>query len=238
MPRPTKAGLFILAVATCAGLGSLRAQAGQIYLNGLTVGAGNATVSVPSFQERKFSTTIKQKYDFSCGSAALATLLTFSYQRPVVESDVFASMFLNGDRPLIRQYGFSLLDMKNYLAREGLPSGGFRAPLSKLAEVRIPAIVLINERGYRHFVVIRGIEDDKVLLADPAIGLRAESIPAFQKQWSGIFFIILADVPIAQANFNSENDWSEQPDAPLALSRFAVDLNTLQQVTIPVSTRF
>jgi uncharacterized protein len=238
MLRPYKNGLFMLAVAACAGLGMPCAQAGQIYLNGQTIGAGNATISVKSFQERKFSTTIKQEYDFSCGSAALATLLTFSYQKPVVESDVFASMFLNGNQAEIRQYGFSLLDMKEYLSRQGLPSGGFKAPLSKLAEVRVPAIVLINEHGYRHFVVIRGIEDNKVLLADPAIGLRAESIPDFQKQWSGIFFIILTDVQTAQANFNGTDDWSAQPDAPLGLSRFAVNLITLQQVTIPTTTRF
>jgi predicted double-glycine peptidase len=237
MPRPYRAGLFALAVAACAGLGMPRAHAGQIYLNGLTIGAGQATFNVPSFQERKFSTTIKQEYDFSCGSAALATLLTFSYQKPVVESDIFASMFLNGDQAQIREYGFSLLDM-NYLARQGLPSGGFRAPLSKLAEVRLPAIVLINEHGYRHFVVIRGIEDDKVLLADPAIGLRSESIADFKKQWSGIFFVILVDVTTAQANFNSAEDWSDQPDAPVALSRYAVTLATLQQVTIPDSNGF
>jgi predicted double-glycine peptidase len=228
----------MLAVAACAGLGAPCAQAGQIYLNGLATGAGTATIHVQSFQERKFSSTIKQKYDFSCGSAALATLLTFSYEKPTAESDIFTSMFLNGDQTLIRQYGFSLLDMKNYLARQGMPSGGFRAPLSKLAEIQVPAIVLINEHGYRHFVVIRGVEDDKVLLADPAIGLRAESVNDFQKQWSGIFFIILADVPTAQANFNSTSDWSAQPDAPESLSRFAVDLTTLQQVTIPDSARF
>src|ERR1700733_5558556 len=99
MLRPYKNGLFMLAVAACAGLGMPPAQAGTIYLNGLMVGAGNATVSVKSFQERKFSTTIKQEYDFSCGSAALATLLTFSYQKPVGESDGFASLFLNGGHP-------------------------------------------------------------------------------------------------------------------------------------------
>lgn len=238
MHSPYKTGIFMLAVAACAVLGVPPARAGQIFLNGLAVGAGNATIGIRSFQERKFSTTVKQKYDFSCGSAALATLLTFSYQKPSDEADVFASMFLNGDRPLIRKYGFSLLDMKNYLARQGLQSGGYRAPLSKLADVRLPAIVLINEHGYRHFVVIRGIEDDKVLLADPAIGLRSEPVGDFQKQWSGIFFIILADIPTAQANFNSEKDWSSQPNAPLALSRFSVDLSTLQQVTMPAADHF
>ena len=116
-------------------------------------------MKVQSFRAQKFSTTIHQKYDFSCGSAALATLITFTYQRPTTESQIFASMYENGDQTEIRQYGFSLLDMKNYLSRIGVASGGFRAPLSKLVEVHIPAIVLINEHGYRHFVVIRGIRD-------------------------------------------------------------------------------
>jgi predicted double-glycine peptidase len=233
-----KVGLFVLAVTSGLWLGTPDAHAGQIYLNGLTTGAGTASINVQSFQSRKFSTTIHQAYDFSCGSAALATLLTFSYHRPITEGDVFTSMFLKGDQPVIRQYGFSLLDMKNYLSRQGLPSGGFRAPLSKLAEVKIPAIVLIDEHGYRHFVVIRGIRDNEVLLADPAIGLRSESLSDFKKQWSGIFFIILADVHIAQANFNGTDDWAGEPGAPLDLSRFAVTLATLQMVTIPDSSRF
>jgi uncharacterized protein len=233
-----KVGLFVFAMASGIWLGTSSVHAGQIYLNGLETGAGTATVNVQSFQSRKFSTTIHQAYDFSCGSAALATLLTFTYHKPITEGDVFTSMFLNGDQPAIRQYGFSLLDMKNYLSRQGLPSGGFKAPLSKLAEVKIPAIVLINEHGYRHFVVIRGIRDNEALLADPALGLRAESLSGFKKQWSGIFFIVLADVQVAQANFNGTDDWSGEPGAPVDLSRFSVNLSTLQQVTIPVSNQF
>jgi predicted double-glycine peptidase len=233
-----KIGLFVLAGASSIWFGTPSVHAGQIYLNGLAIGGGTATVNVQSFQSRKFSTTIHQAYDFSCGSAALATLLTFTYHKPITEGEVFTSMFLNGDQPVIRQYGFSLLDMKNYLSRQGLPSGGFRAPLSKLAEIKIPAIVLISEHGYRHFVVIRGIRDDEVLLADPAIGLRSESLSDFKKQWSGIFFIVLADVQVAQANFNGTEDWSGEPGAPVDLSRFSVNLATLQQVTIPISNRF
>jgi predicted double-glycine peptidase len=232
MLRARRAGLFMFAVASCLLVSGAGASASQIYLNGLTIGSGTATVKVQSFQARKFSTTVHQEFDFSCGSAALATLITFTYHRPSTEADIFASMFENGDQALIREYGFSLLDMKNYLTRIGLPSGGFRAPLSKLAEVHVPAIVLINEHGYRHFVVIRGIRDDKVLLADPAVGLRTESIPEFQKERSGIFFIILSHVRLAQAGFNGDQDWNAQPGTPLELTRFALDLAMLQQVTI------
>jgi uncharacterized protein len=214
------------------------ARADQIALNGLAIGAGTVNVNVQSFQARKFMTTIKQQYDFSCGSAALATLLQFTYHIKATESSVFADMFLNGDRQAIQQSGFSLLDMKEYLTRHGLSSGGFRAPLEKIAEIKIPAIVLIDERGYKHFVVLRGIRDGQVLLADPALGLRTVSVDNFRKQWSGIFFIILSDTTVAQASFNNGQDWSAEPSAPLNLVRFMVDLATLQQVIVPNSNRF
>lgn len=229
---------LIAGVLTCASLEIPPVHAGQISFNGLAVGSGNAYVHVQSFQERKFSTTIKQKYDFSCGSAALATLLLFTYHMPTTETSVFIDMFLNGDQKAIQESGFSLLDMKNYLARHDIPSGGFRAPLEKLAEIRVPAIVLINEHGYKHFVVLRGIENGNVLLADPAIGLRTVSVPEFQKQWSGIFFLVLTDLPAARASFNDHQDWAGEPGAPINLSRFMINLATLQEVTMPDPTRF
>ncbi len=214
------------------------AQAGEITLNGMTTGAGTANITVQSFQARKFNTTIKQQYDFSCGSAALATLLLYTYHIQASESSVFTSMFLNGNREAIQKSGFSLLDMKEYLARQGIPSGGFRAPLEKLAEVSIPAIVLINENGYKHFVVLRGIRNGQVLLADPAIGLRTVSVFQFRQQWSGIFFIITTNLAVARAGFNDGQDWSGEPSAPLDISRFMVNLATLQQVSVPDTLRF
>ncbi len=214
------------------------AHAGQITLNGLTTGAGTANINVQSFQARKFNTTIQQQYDFSCGSAALATLLLYTYHIQASETSVFTSMFLNGDRKTIQASGFSLLDMKEYLSRQNIPSGGFRAPLEKLAEIRIPAIVLINEHGYKHFVVLRGIRNGQVLLADPAIGLRTVPVSNFRQQWSGVFFIILTNLAAARAGFNDGQDWAAEPGAPLDLSHFMVNLATLQQVSVPDLERF
>jgi uncharacterized protein len=225
-----------LAVCCLAGIfpfATPGARAGQMVLSGMMTGAGMVSVNVQSFQDQKFTTTIRQKYDFSCGSAALATLLLYTYHIPASETSVFADMYLNGDRQVIQQSGFSLLDMKEYLSRQGLPSGGFRAPLEKVAEIRIPAIVLINEHGYKHFVVLRGIRDGRVLLADPAIGLRSVSIAEFRQQWSGIFFIILAHLATARAGFNDGQDWAAEPGAPVDLSRFMVNLATLEQVRVP-----
>jgi uncharacterized protein len=196
-------------------------------------GGMSPTVSVQSYQARRFAAVIPQRFDYSCGSAALATLLTYGYDMPVDEMTVFRSMVEHGDKALIEKYGFSLLDMKLYLQRQGLPSGGFRAPLPKLAQVGVPAIVLINERGYHHFVVITGLEDGHVLIADPAVGMRTERVGVFEQEWSGIFFLILNHAREARASFNQEQNWSLAPQAPLgstSLTQFMLDLTQLRQI--------
>lgn len=231
--RRTAAALSLL--LGCAGA---PAQAGSIYINGIPVGGAAITVRPESFQERKFRTVIAQQRDFSCGSAALATLLTYSYDAPTSEQEVFASMFENGDKQVISEEGFSLLDMKNYLARRGLRAEGFRAPLSKLVEVRVPAIVLVNVRGYNHFVVVEGVRDGRVLMADPAVGTRTATISEFEAQWSGIFFLILTGASRAQATFNDSEKWAVAPQAPTVLTRYIVDLILLAQPAARDSSRF
>lgn len=243
IPDPRPCGRILAGAAMLLGLaaGSVGpAHAGEVYLNGMAMGAGFASVPVESFQEQKFKTTIHQEYDFSCGSAALATLLTYSYDIPSTEQTVFLSMFKHGDKKKIQQFGFSLLDMKEYLDRIHLLSGGFKAPLSKLAQVGVPAIVLINERGYRHFVVVRGIQNGRVLIADPSVGMRSERVSDFQREWSEIFFVILKDVQVAKKSYNRPQDWKTAPPAPLWLAKYAVDFATLEaQVgTIPNNFRF
>src|ERR1700759_4508084 len=134
-------------------------------------GAGYA-MHVTSLKEARFKRTIKQQFDFSCGSAAVATLLTYQYNYPVSEQTAFQEMFENGDQQKIRQQGFSLLDIKRFLERRGFVADGYELPLKKLAETNTPAIVLISESGYPHFVVVKGLRNDRVLIGDLATGTR------------------------------------------------------------------
>jgi uncharacterized protein len=208
---------------------AISASAASLFLDGVGFGSSAVTMNVESFQEKKYKTTFAQQYDFSCGSAALATLLTYNYNIQVSEQVVFKDMIEKGDKKVISQSGFSLLDMKNYLSRHGLEANGYRAPLSKLAEVRVPAIVLVNVRGYSHFVVLEGIRDGWVLLSDPANGMRSEPIGEFERQWSGIFFLIATNADQAQKRFNDPARWAAAPPPPWDLTRYTVDLATLAQ---------
>src|SRR5579859_4744487 len=61
---------------------------------------------VTSLKEARFKRTIHQQFDFSCGSAAVATLLTYQYDYPVNEQAAFVEMFRNGNQAKIRREGF------------------------------------------------------------------------------------------------------------------------------------
>jgi uncharacterized protein len=180
--------------------------------------SGAYAVPIKTMKEVKFAATVRQQYDFSCGSAALSTLLTHHYNLAVTEDKVFEQMFLNGDQSKIRVEGFSLLDMKRYLEALGFQADGFEEPLGKLVTASLPAIVLINQSGYNHFVVIKGVQDGRVLIGDPAGGARAMSQAAFESIWvNGVLFVITEQPKNRQAAvaFNSAADWQASPSAPL-----------------------
>ena len=174
----------------------------------LALSAGDYAVPVHSMAERRFLTVVHQRYDFSCGSAALATLLRFHYGQDASEQSVFMGMWGNGDRAQIRRLGFSLLDMKRFLNARGMNAEGYVVSLEAVARTRIPGIALINTRGYRHFVVVKGVEDGQVLVGDPSLGIRLIDVKSFRAMWNGILFA-LADAPEhGKRSFGRDAEWA------------------------------
>jgi predicted double-glycine peptidase len=217
--------LFILIAAGVAFLGAC-AQADTIELSGVT--DGRYAVRVTSLKEAKFKTTTRQQYDFSCGSAAVSTLLTYQYGQPVSEQAVFEEMFIKGDQDKIRKEGFSLLDIKAYLNAHQFEADGFELPLNKLLDSGLPAIVLISDKGYHHFVVIKGMRDGRILLGDPSSGTRAISRGSFDAAWVNKLLFVIHNKQ-EQAKFNQASDWQVVPRAPLSAG---VNLDSLSGVTL------
>lgn len=193
------------------------ARAGWVTLPGLMAGGHSLSVKVASIKERRFMTTVRQQYDYSCGSAALATLLTYQYHDPLNEEAAFKAMWERGNQEKIQREGFSLLDIKEYLEANGYTANGYVAPLDKLVEVGVPAIVLIKDNGYNHFVVVKGMRGGKVLLGDPSAGSRIVPRADFEKMWmNGILFVITGKKE--KAVFNARSDWQVLPGAPLNIA--------------------
>jgi len=206
--------LWLLAAALAApGCTSLAVDGSRAELP--TQSGGAFSVPVASMKTLRYRNTLHQQYDFSCGSAALATLLTHHYGQPVSEQEVFREMFARGDQAKIRQEGFSLLDMKAYLAGRGFQADGFVADIEQLPKSGIPAIALIKENGYHHFVVVKGLRNGRVLIGDPSAGTRAMPAATFKAMWvNRILFVIHNRMELAK--FNADGDWRGAPPAPLA----------------------
>jgi predicted double-glycine peptidase len=202
--------LTLLCLPAALALSAAGAGATELPLGG----GGHVNVPVHSMKALRFLSTIHQRYDFSCGSAALATLLTYHYGFPVSETTAFEAMWAGGDQAKIRREGFSLLDMQRYLAAHGFRADGFRLPLQKLVEASLPAIVLVSERGYNHFVVIKGFETGRLLLGDPSRGTRAVTEAQFEAIWPTRLLFVIHDAP-TRPQFNLDADWRAAPRAPL-----------------------
>jgi predicted double-glycine peptidase len=181
----------------------------------VTPGGLRVAMPVASIKAMRFDTTLRQQYDFSCGSAAVATLLSHHYGRATTEQQVFEHMFRHGDHDKIRREGFSLLDMQRFLAAQGLRADGFRLPLQALFDAGLPAIVLVAEQGYQHFVVIKGMAGGRLLLGDPARGTRSMPLAQFESIWTNKLLFVIHDHP-GEVRFNTLADWRAAPLAPLA----------------------
>lgn len=193
-------------------------------------GGAEFNIKHQNFLQRRFDGVVRQKFDYSCGSAALATLLTYHYNTPVQEKNVLDAMYAVGDQEKIRTQGFSMLDMKKYLNSMGYKADGYRESLDKLTRVGIPAIVLINTKKYLHFVVVTGVSKNHVIFSDPAHGTRTMNRKDFEGMWNNILFVVTSDMNIARRNFNEKQRWKRYqsarfntPLSPVELASFALN---------------
>jgi len=149
-----------------------------------------------------------QKYDYSCGSAALTTLIEITTGLKLGEEKVIEGLLIHGETEKIKEgRRFSLLDMKLYMETLGIAGSGYSASIDDLPDIRAPAIVSIVIKGFRHFVVYKGLVDGHVILADPAYGNMTVSIDKFNKLWKQkIFFVVnsSAQMPIQQMSLDKE----------------------------------
>ncbi|OGB33861.1 MAG: peptidase C39 family protein [Burkholderiales bacterium RIFCSPLOWO2_12_FULL_61_40] len=185
--------IIFLAIATGIGgfgvathIPPVERPAEQFDLPMVMTGGGTPPqpVDIEPFSVAKFRNIVHQAYDYSCGSAALVTVLNNYLGLTVTEQDAMEGMLAHGEsEKIVARRGFSLLDMKRYVITLGVDANGFRGEMSDLAELQTPAIVPIDYAGFKHFVVFRGIREGKVYIADPSAGHVVFSVEEFATLW-------------------------------------------------------
>jgi uncharacterized protein len=149
--------------------------------------AADGAPAVRSLLEMRQEGVVVQKWDLSCGAAALATVLNYQHGDPVSEREVAKGLierqeYLANPMLVRARHGFSLLDLKRYVDGRGYEGVGYgNLTFQDLIDLA-PVIVPVDFR-YHHFVVFRGVRGNRVLLADPAFGNRTVHVAKFQDAW-------------------------------------------------------
>ncbi len=150
---------------------------------------------VQPMAKTQYGRLVKQSYDYSCGSAALATILDYQLGEDFTEKQVIQGLLQYGDvRKIARRRAFSLLDMKRFVEVLGYRGVGYKAQIQDLETLDRPGIVPIIIFGYRHFAVYKGMYDGHVFLADPWRGNISFPVAEFEKKWyKNVVFIVYPD---------------------------------------------
>jgi predicted double-glycine peptidase len=142
---------------------------------------------------------VMQKYDYSCGAASLATVCRYFWNDNVTEKDFLEAVLqtLSAEELKDRmENGLSLTDLRKAAVKKGYVASSGKRSLQQLRQAKVPVIVRISKNDYDHFVVFRGIIEDRVFLADPVRGNIRVSIPVFLSEWNngnatdGVIFVV------------------------------------------------
>lgn len=157
-----------------------------------------------TWMDTQFRHVVAQQEDFSCGAAALATLLQYYYRRDVEESDVLALMddesgteayetesgeevdvdeVRERDLKEVKVNGFSFAELAGFAAEFGFRGEGYRADFEALRTLKVPVIAHIGTDWYQHFVVVREVTEEYVVYADPSWGNRRMTSGRFGELW-------------------------------------------------------
>jgi predicted double-glycine peptidase len=148
---------------------------------------------IRSLKEIRGEGVVRQKWDMSCGAAALSTLLTYDFKDNTPESAIVVWILHRVDPVRVRaRGGFSLLDLKRFAQARGYQAEGYTdMTIEDLAQQKTSVIVPIRLKGFDHFVVVKGVREGRVIIGDPGFGNTTMKIDRFQKLWNnGIIFVV------------------------------------------------
>jgi uncharacterized protein len=146
---------------------------------------------IRSLKEIRGEGVTRQRWDMSCGAAALSTLLTYDFKDNTPETSIVVWLLHRVDAKRVKaRGGFSLLDLKSFAIARGYHADGYSGmTIRDLALEKTSVIVPIRVKGFDHFVVVKAIYEGHILLGDPGFGNMTMPVDQFQKLWKdGIVF--------------------------------------------------
>jgi len=145
---------------------------------------------VRSYIEYKNEGLVRQRFDYSCGSSSLATILKFFFNDKVTEEEILKWILkkkglMDKDCQGKRKekcrveklqeleeedFKLSFYDLAEFAKERGYRPVALALNLEELRKLKVPAIAFVKIRRNGHFTVYKGMDDKFVYLADPSFG--------------------------------------------------------------------
>ena len=158
-----------------------------------------------SYLDLRYTNVIEQSNEYTCGAAAVATLLTYFYDIPVTEQDilslVYESMRTRGEKPE-QGRGLTAYDLKEALEAEGVETKGFLVKPAVLQDYftrgGLPVIIHLT-KPEKHFEVAVGMIGDQLVIADPSWGRSVTPLTLLveQRGYGGVVLVPIPSVDLA-----------------------------------------
>jgi uncharacterized protein len=150
-----------------------------------------------TYQELKYTNVVRQRLDFTCGGAALATILSHYWGRPTPEEEILEIFRARYPDAKVWQAkvaaGFTFDDIAFATEVLGYEAAGAKVSSVELAAMKGPVIIHLNKGKFQHFVVLTKAQDGVFYIADPIVGKVALERPEFEQQYTGNAMAIWRD---------------------------------------------
>jgi predicted double-glycine peptidase len=146
-----------------------------------------------SYLEQKYSVTVPQRFDFTCGAAALATLITHYWDQNTSEAKVLETLHSRYSKDTMssevwkemQKKGFSLDDLIWAANKLGFEAQAASLPAEELGKIDGPIIVHVLEAKDSHFTVLRLRAAGWTYLSDPVQGAVTLTNEEFDRKYTG-----------------------------------------------------
>lgn len=132
---------------------------------------------------RRFS-WIQQQDEKDCGVACVAMILNFyKSEVPIYKLREFSGTDLEGT---------SAFGLKMALEKVGFDCLAVQADSEVWKETELPTPLIAHicvNNSYMHYVVVYGVKNDFLLIADPAKGKIKKTITEFSREWTGVLLL-------------------------------------------------
>jgi len=145
---------------------------------------------IKSWIEFKNDNLVRQNYDYSCGSASLATIMHYFYEQNMSEESILNDILdMKGigkeqaKKLEEKDMSLSFLDLAQYIKSKDFKAIGLALDLKALRSLKVPVILFVKVRKNEHFTVFKGIDKRYVYLADPSFGNSKIRISKFKEMF-------------------------------------------------------